>query len=351
MKHQSNTPENMTSNRTNTSSFLERAFIFLEDGDWNRADEYCERVLDIEPKNATAYIGKLMAEFHVSKREDLIKIDSPLENNGNYLKAIRFGDDMIRQELEEVNQTIKSRAENERKTEKYNNAVQLFDSAKTEEEFIRLISTFRSLEGYKNADALVERCEKNAELVHKASIYNNGILEMKKNTIEGYEKAIEAFEQLGFWHDANVILEECQKKLFEARKKKLLDEEKKRGNKRIAIIMVITAIVGSVIAFFIPVEKMGQASIGVIAFFPICFLGVAIIGKSMKKDNPDPTVAAVIVNSPFILFLALIAATKDILSAVEGLVTKYIGRFILLPIVFSIVLLEYIIYRWDNQGE
>lgn len=35
----------------------------MEDGEFDRADDYCERVLDIEPTNAEAYIGKLLVEY------------------------------------------------------------------------------------------------------------------------------------------------------------------------------------------------------------------------------------------------------------------------------------------------
>lgn len=42
---------------------LQHVVLFLEDGEFDRADGYCERILDIEPTNADAYIGKLPVEF------------------------------------------------------------------------------------------------------------------------------------------------------------------------------------------------------------------------------------------------------------------------------------------------
>ena len=55
----------------NVEPLLERAFMFLEDGDWGEANEYCEKVLDQDPKNARAYLGKLMAECRACRLEDL----------------------------------------------------------------------------------------------------------------------------------------------------------------------------------------------------------------------------------------------------------------------------------------
>ena len=45
---------------TNIPPLLKRAFMFLEDGDFQSADEYCEKVLDNDPECAEAYLGKLM---------------------------------------------------------------------------------------------------------------------------------------------------------------------------------------------------------------------------------------------------------------------------------------------------
>lgn len=53
-----------------TAPLLKRAFMFLEDGDFGSANEYCEKVLDIDPENAEAYLGKLMAELHVKNKTD-----------------------------------------------------------------------------------------------------------------------------------------------------------------------------------------------------------------------------------------------------------------------------------------
>ena len=55
----------------NTAPLLKRAFMFLEDGNWSSAKEYCEKVLDLEPENAQAYLGKLMAEQRVKTQAAL----------------------------------------------------------------------------------------------------------------------------------------------------------------------------------------------------------------------------------------------------------------------------------------
>ena len=78
---------------------LRRAFMFLEDGDWDSADEYCERVLDMDPGNAEAYLGKLMAELKTARREALKDCKTPFDGSRNYRKAVCFGDAALKEEL------------------------------------------------------------------------------------------------------------------------------------------------------------------------------------------------------------------------------------------------------------
>ena len=91
----------IASSNTNIAPLLKRVFIFLEDGDWNSADEYCEKVLDIDPECAEAYLGKLLAELKVRKREDLKNQAEAFSYRNNYQKAIRFADEKLKNELNE----------------------------------------------------------------------------------------------------------------------------------------------------------------------------------------------------------------------------------------------------------
>ena len=55
--------------------------MFLEDGEWNSANEYCEKVLDIEPKCAKAYLGKMMADLKIGTEDALKDSKTFLEKN------------------------------------------------------------------------------------------------------------------------------------------------------------------------------------------------------------------------------------------------------------------------------
>ena len=136
-------------NNANTASLLERAFMFLEDGDWDSADEYCEKVLDIDPKCAKAYLGKLMAELQVCKRAELENYYEPFDDNNNYQKTIRFADDELKDEIQcYANASA------------YNKAIRLLNTG-TGKNVENAIAIFNSILEYNDSEKQIELCKKN----------------------------------------------------------------------------------------------------------------------------------------------------------------------------------------------
>ncbi len=154
--------------------------MFLEDGDWQQADEYCNKVLDIDPENTRAYLGKLMAELKIGKQEDLKKCSKAFDNSKNYQKIIRFAEPGLSETILGYNSYIKERNETERLTNIYNNAVSLMQTAYNEEMYHKAQSTFMSVSDFKDASSLAEACASKAE-------------ELKAFEIK-YQKAMHLFE-------------------------------------------------------------------------------------------------------------------------------------------------------------
>ena len=100
----------------NVKSLNERAMLFLEDGDFRQASEYFDRVLDIDPEYAPAYIGKLMVEKSVRQENELADVHAEhaaseqyLAESGHYQKALRFGDEDLKARLESYERAISDR--------------------------------------------------------------------------------------------------------------------------------------------------------------------------------------------------------------------------------------------------
>ena len=98
--------QQIDSTASNVQSLLGRAFMALEDGQFDKADEFCEQVLNLDFQNARAYLGKLMAERKVRHEDDLQKQTNPLDASAHYQKALRFADEALKEKLTGWNATI-----------------------------------------------------------------------------------------------------------------------------------------------------------------------------------------------------------------------------------------------------
>jgi len=274
----------------NVEPLLERAFMFLEDGDWGEANEYCEKVLDQDPKNARAYLGKLMAECRACRMEDLQNCRQPFDGNGNYNKILRFAEPKLIETLKGYIAHINERNENARLTGIYNRAVSAMNEANSENEYKAAAEIFKTVPGFKDADSLVEKCLDNAETCRKDALYNSARSQMSQNTISCYESAIRMFESISGWKDADEQIYACKKKIEELKAKEeaerleaerkaeaeRLERERKAEEHRIAVekakkkakkvFAIGTPIVCACIAFvlvlitvIIPKQKYNQA--------------------------------------------------------------------------------------------
>ena len=222
----------------NVDPLLERAFMFLEDGDWGEANEYCEKVLDQDPKNARAYLGKLMAECRACRMEDLQNCRQPFDGNGNYNKILRFAEPKLIETLKGYIAHINERNENARLTGIYNRAVSAMNEANSENGYKAAAEIFKTVPGFKDADSLVEKCLDNAEICRKDALYNSSRSQMSQNTISNYESAIRMFESISGWKDADEQIYACQKKIEELKAKEeaeRLEAERKAEEHRIAV--------------------------------------------------------------------------------------------------------------------
>lgn len=214
----------------NTAPLPKRAFIFLEDGDWSNADEYCEKVLDIDPECAQAYLGKLMAELKAHQIDELQDCEIPFDDEDNYRKILRFGDEALVVEMRGYISHINDRNENARLTGIYNDAANEMNRADLEDSYRSAADSFRSISGFKDADALAERCLDKAEICRKDASYASAKMNMVGEQVTTYEFAIKNFRSISGWKDADEQIVLCQQKIEALR----LADERKAEEERIA---------------------------------------------------------------------------------------------------------------------
>ena len=128
---------------------LKRAYMFAEEKDWKNANQYAEKVLDIEPENAEAYIVKLLCDLKVPTLEDLSKQLKSFTDNANFKKAEKFADDrvsaILKQCVEASNDFI------------YNTAKEKISNNKVEDIFAgqELLNT---IQDWRDSKQLAEQC-------------------------------------------------------------------------------------------------------------------------------------------------------------------------------------------------
>ena len=161
------------------TSLLERAEMFLADGDWDNADTYCEKVLDMEPKNGTAYLYKLMAKLEVSKKEDLENCSAPFDTSALCKKVFKYGTEENIAFLQECNNAIC-----------YRNATQMLEKATTAEEYQEATGLFSKISSYKDADDWAEKAKILRKKAEKKRQEYRSLLELKRSAIEPYQKML-----------------------------------------------------------------------------------------------------------------------------------------------------------------
>lgn len=226
----------MQNENGNVRALLDRGFMALEDGEWDKADGFFEQALNFDAKIAEAYLGKLMAELRVHRKEKLRKCEEPFYNSNNYQKAVRFGDDKLIADLEGYIKHINERNENNRLTETYTSAINAMNSAKTEDYFKAAARAFQSISDFKDSKEKAKECLEKAEAARKDAIFADGREKMYVESISSYEGAIKLFESVSGWRDADKQMAVCKQKIEQLKIKEeedRLEAERKAEKRRI----------------------------------------------------------------------------------------------------------------------
>lgn len=287
---ESNTPKGVVQENTivnvqnvNVSSLLKRVFLFLEDGNWKEADSYCERVLDQDPECAEAYLGKLMVELQVRKREALKNCAEPFDNLDYYLKTIRFADGKLKEELFKATKEIRERKEKIRLEGIYKRAITTMRAAESESAYKEAADMFGMILEYEDAEEKKEECLIKSEKCRKDRIYDiaqmimveaedkideieilpEDMIEKTSEIISDYKEAIRGFKMIPGWRDSDNQIYLCEKKIEETKQQREYIEkrvhiaaEKKARRKKLILKCIWIAIFIGLIVFICMIRKL-----------------------------------------------------------------------------------------------
>ncbi len=245
---------------------LKRAFLFLEEGDFERADNYIEATLNQEPENAEAYLAKLMIDLRVSTIEEFSNVGEPFDNNINYKRALRYGDEELKEKLTTAHKESVNLQEQKRFEKIYSQAISLMMSGKGD--YNKAEALFNQIANYKDSTELAQRCNKLSMEAKFNEIYKSACHYKLSLTISGLSKAIELFKSIPDWKDSQNQIYVCEKLLEETKEKneaKRIEEERqeeisrikeRKRNKRNKIIGIAVITVFSLFVIFLIVNSI-----------------------------------------------------------------------------------------------
>ncbi len=225
---------------------LKRVFLFLEDGDFESADEYCERVLDMDPECGEAYLGKLMVELEAEKQEDIVDYGITFDDSSNYEKILRFGNAKLIATVKAYNEQIIRNNELERQKEVYDTAISIMREANTQKKFEEAAVAFESISTYEDAVALAGECHEKAEIAWRETAYTIARKKMSENRADACEEAIKQLEIIPGWRDADELLNACRQSLETLRVKEAAEQ---RFENWFPVIFMLISIVVVVLIF------------------------------------------------------------------------------------------------------
>ena len=234
-------------------ALMQRIGLFLETEAWDKAEAYCDQVLDQEPDNAMAYVYKLLAKNKLSSIDGLGESTVNFTDDENYKFAVRFADSGLKE-------TLTKYADQIEKNRTYDLALKTIYTTQDEHRFDDAIELLNSIPGYKDADDLREK----AEIGKKNAVYDEAKNQMASNTLSGYNAAIEKLETIKEWKDASALIDQSHNSIQQINSR-LAEEEKSRQKKKkigiLALIVccVLAVIVAVVIKVLIPAQNYNAA--------------------------------------------------------------------------------------------
>lgn len=94
-------------------ALLERGNLALEDGDWEKASSYFNRILDTDTRSAEAYLGLALSELQFKSWNQLVEeynnSQTKLQNNTSFQKAIKYATGELKERFDSLDSAIKEK--------------------------------------------------------------------------------------------------------------------------------------------------------------------------------------------------------------------------------------------------
>ena len=224
------------------ASLHKRALLFLEDGDWDSAQEYYDRILDIDPEYAPAYIGKVQIKQRARKETDLARAKEPFTEDPDYQKAVRFANEQQKAVYQGYNRAIEERIDREKKESIYREADALEKRAAVENEFLAAAQMFDGAGEIRDAKERAANCRAKAASA-KAEAEKAAAVYKEQMERERQERARQEEERR--LQEEKRAQEEKIEKEKRARQERIEKEKRAKRNKKVFAVAAVLAVLAS----------------------------------------------------------------------------------------------------------
>ena len=274
----------------NVAGLLRRVDLFLEESDWENAELYCERILDIDAENAEAYLRKLLIDYKLKTKSQLKEVADRFGKNTNYLRILRFDPNNLGAELQkyvidfeqtqlEKNYQEATKLKEEQRYDEayrifntisdykdssllaaeclkldeikstedlYKYAEELFNSGRNEKTYLEAAERYKNLGDYLDSVYKHKESIRLAEIARKESIYIEANKLIGTNSIYSLKSALTKFNEIKDYKDVEHKIQETNLLIDEIN----LKIEKEAKKKRVKIISLVSIVLIVIIGFF-----------------------------------------------------------------------------------------------------
>jgi len=184
---------------------INEIFELIENENYSEAESKCYLLLSSYRDNASAYLGLLLCDMKVRKKEDLADCNESFVKNKNYRKILLLDKEMSA-ELQGYIDTINDRYIKGIYDRKYKQALEIYNNGQFNiKSMIKAKNAFDLMNGYKNSEKLSEECSLIIKELEKEEKKTEAD-ELLERSLRFWDKA----EKLQQYHYAKLAFEDLE---------------------------------------------------------------------------------------------------------------------------------------------
>ena len=184
---------------------INEIFELIENENYSEAENKCYLLLSSYPDNSSAYLGLLLCDMKVRKKEDLADCNESFVKNKNYRKILLLDKEMSA-ELQGYIDTINDRYIKGIYDRKYKQALEIYNNGQFNiKSMIKAKNAFDLMDGYKDSEKLSEECSLIIKELEKKEKKTEAD-ELLERSLRFWDKA----EKLQQYHYAKLAFEDLE---------------------------------------------------------------------------------------------------------------------------------------------